>query len=118
MKGPQASLPTGLRLSNYDGLALAVTAATFLVKPLKHAARVGCSRSNGASKEGQCDKRGYNGLHGHSPSSSESISAIAVVVRFKKYDSHRIAAQCCKTQGDKKGKASDQKGRTPEFQIQ
>jgi hypothetical protein len=53
--------------ANETALALAVAAAVVLIELLDRK-RLGAGRSNGASKERQGDKRGYDGLHGHSPS--------------------------------------------------
>ena len=77
-KDPLASQPAGLSPFDRYRLALAVAATEVLIELLDRK-RLGARRSNNASKERQGDKRGYDGLHGHSPEFSESISAIASV---------------------------------------
>ena len=64
-KGPPASLPTGL--PNKAASLVRVAAAAVLVERFDREAFVSRSRGNGASNEGQGDKRRKNGLHDQSP---------------------------------------------------
>jgi hypothetical protein len=68
--------------ANETALALAVAAAVVLIELLDRK-RLGAGRSNGASKERQGDKRGYDGLHGHSPSLASRSARLPSVFAFE-----------------------------------